>query len=379
MSKPKINLVLFFTFDYTMTKWAQKGHLYREALLFNQLAESGVKTTFITYGDAADYKWKNYFHNDIEIIPVFTKLKLSKYKFINFIKSIFIPLVFKKIFQRSDILKTNQLWGGWVPVIVKWIYDKPLIVRCGYEYLKFSIFQNKSAFKLKLIHYISRLIYGNADKIIVSSVSDKDFIQKSYRGLNASIIVKYNWIDTKTFYPHEDSNQINKVLFVGRLNKQKNIPLVFKALEGSNIGLDIVGDGELKNELLGLAKQYNIEVTFLGRVPNSDMPSIYNRYPIYVLCSYFEGNPKTLLEAMACGLLVVGTDVTGINNIIIDGENGYLVNDYLELRKAIESLMSNSMRNKTLSKNATKYINNNCSLNEYALNEIEIYKNLVVA
>jgi len=374
----KLNLLLFFTFNYTLSKWAKKGHLQREALLYNQLAESGIKITFVTYGNHEDYKWKIFFHPDIEILPVFTKLSPSKNNFINYFKSILIPFIFKKKFQDCDIIKTNQLWGGWVPVLVKWIYKKPLIVRCGYEYLKFAIFQNKPIIKIRLIKFISRLIYGNADKIIVSSSADKDFINKTFKNLNSSIIVKNNWIDTEVFYPKIVKEQKNRILFVGRLNKQKNVPLLFNAIKDLKIGLDVIGDGELKNELFQLAKKNNIDVNFFGRVPNSDMPSIYNKYPLYVLCSHYEGNPKTLLEAMACGLLVIGTDVTGINNVIVNNDNGYLVKDHLSLRKVINDLLLINMKNKTLSKNARLYIKKNCSLNEYTFSEIQIYNELII-
>lgn len=356
-----------------MTQWSEKGHLQREALLYNKLAERGIKTTFITYGSHEDYKWKNYFHQDIKIIPVYTKLKYSKYNILNILKSLLIPFLLKSEIHKSTILKTNQLWGGWVPLLIKWFYKKPLIVRCGYEYLKFLVFQNKPAIKIKFVKLLSGLIYKNANKIIVASPDDKDFIEKTFRGVSAEIIVKTNWIDTNIFRIKKVKNIKNKILFVGRLNQQKNIPFLFNALKGLDISLDIIGDGDQKNHLLALAKDKNINVNFLGTVPNSEMPKIYSKYPIYVLCSKYEGNPKTLLEAMACGLLVIGTDVPGINSIIINNVNGFLVKDYNELRDTVKNLALDNFTNEIVSRNAREYIVKNCSLNNYVTSEIKTY------
>ena len=61
------------------------------------------------------------------------------------------------------------------------------------------------------------------------------------------------------------------------------------------------------------------------------MPQYYNRCKVYVLCSLYEGNPKTLLEAMACGCAVVGTNVLGIQEIIRHQENGLLVPEQPEV------------------------------------------------
>ena len=79
----------------------------------------------------------------------------------------------------------------------------------------------------------------------------------------------------------------------------------------------------------------------MGTVPNSDMPRLLNSSEVFVLPSNYEGSPKALLEAMACGLPVIGTDVPGIREVIQHGVNGLLCepNEY-HIASAIVNLLS---------------------------------------
>ncbi len=87
------------------------------------------------------------------------------------------------------------------------------------------------------------------------------------------------------------------------------------------------------------------------------MPALYQRCAIYVICSRFEGNPKTLLEAMACGCAVIGTNVKGVKELIQHEKNGILVEeDASSLRYAITSLISDPSRRFDLGKAARESV-----------------------
>ena len=128
---------------------------------------------------------------------------------------------------------------------------------------------------------------------------------------------------------------------VGRFTRQKNIPLILEALEGTDIVIDLVGDGEEREQIRDNASHHGVLVNFLGRLPNNEMPKLFHRYYLYVTCSRFEGNPKSLLEAMACGCAVIGTDVVGIRDVIRDNVSGRLVCENSDqLRSSILNLLS---------------------------------------
>ena len=88
--------------------------------------------------------------------------------------------------------------------------------------------------------------------------------------------------------------------------------------------MDIYGEGELDEEIKAFSRKCKARVELMGTLPNDKLPGILNKYKYYVIPSEFEGMPKTLLEAMACGLVCIGTNVNGINEVIKDGVNGFL-------------------------------------------------------
>jgi glycosyltransferase involved in cell wall biosynthesis len=88
-----------------------------------------------------------------------------------------------------------------------------------------------------------------------------------------------------------------------------------------------VGDGPTKQEAesLAQARHLNEAIEFLGRREPEEVRALLRRADIFVLPSLWEGLPGSVMEAMATGLPVVGTDVNGTNELVINGETGYLV------------------------------------------------------
>jgi glycosyltransferase involved in cell wall biosynthesis len=135
---------------------------------------------------------------------------------------------------------------------------------------------------------------------------------------------------------------------VGRLVPEKGYIYLIKAIHNlvnyySRIIVVIVGDGPLKNELIGMVRKYKLEkqIVFLGI--RDDIPAIFDSIDIFVLSSISEGLPMVVLEAMAAGKPIVATSVGDIPTIIQHNQHGLLVHSkdsdllYRNMRKLLEN------------------------------------------
>ena len=121
------------------------------------------------------------------------------------------------------------------------------------------------------------------------------------------------------------------LLAVGRLNAVKNYPFLIRACRelkdrGMDIACSIAGDGPERAKLESLIRDLDLEgeVKLLGSIPHSQLTPLYERADLVVLTSKSEGIPLVLMEAMAYGLLVLAPRITGIPELVSDGETGFL-------------------------------------------------------
>lgn len=135
---------------------------------------------------------------------------------------------------------------------------------------------------------------------------------------------------------------------IARLSPQKNQELLIKAFaEGparnDEAKLIIVGDGNERERLKKIVKSLGIEkkVYFLGI--RTDIPDILNASDVFVLSADWEGNPLSVMEAMAAGKAVIVTSVGGVPELIRNGKTGILVppKDVIALSGAMQALMTN--------------------------------------
>jgi glycosyltransferase involved in cell wall biosynthesis len=236
-------------------------------------------------------------------------------------------------------------------------------------------------FKKLPVWLLSLLAYAMADRIVVTSQSDLDYIAKTYfLNLRRKTSVFSNYIDVDLFSPRAQGVPFNnRLLTVGRLVDQKNYTNLIKAAAKAKVGVDIVGKGPLENDLLALSNSLGADVRLLGPVPNAQLPQLMQHYSLFALLSFFEGNPKSLLEAMSCGLAIVGADAPGIREIIDSGKTGILVDPASpeSIANTLSQIVRDQNLQQALGKAARKYIEKTCSLQAIAEREHALYESLL--
>ena len=132
----------------------------------------------------------------------------------------------------------------------------------------------------------------------------------------------------------------------------------------------------MEERLKNFAIKYDINAKFLGNIPNHKLPKILNQHELFILPSLWENMPKTLLEAMSCGMPVIGTNVKGISEVIERGKNGILCDtDSNSIRTAIINLMGDEALKQKLGENARRTIVENYSLDNLATKELGLMEN----
>lgn len=120
---------------------------------------------------------------------------------------------------------------------------------------------------------------------------------------------------------------------VGTINERKGQRIIIEALnqipatKRADIHISFVGDGGLRNELEKMASTMGLSahVSFEGAIDNSMVNDYLRRANIYILMSYEEGLPISVIEALRAGLPVIGSRVGGIPELVEEGENGFLL------------------------------------------------------
>ena len=238
-----------------------------------------------------------------------------------------VPFV-KKLKKKFpfDLIDAHYVYpDGFAAVMMGAVFHCPVLVSArGSDINQFS--------EMAWIRKFLKFTLQKASGVIAVSQGLKDEIAKL--GIDEKkVTVIANGIDEKRFFPKPQhaaranlglSNE-TMILSVARLVPEKGLDLLIQAFKvlcdqrrGTALRLVIIGDGTLQHELsaqiasLGLGEQVDIR----GSVHQADLPDWYNAADVFCLASTREGCPNVLLEALACGTPVVGTDVPGIRDVI---------------------------------------------------------------
>jgi glycosyltransferase involved in cell wall biosynthesis len=234
-----------------------------------------------------------------------------------------MPLRWSSEMQSCHVLRAFQITGVLPAVAAKVRWGIPFVATYGYRYAEFARVDGKvrRAFFLWLLEQIG---LRSADAVIVTTPALAAHA-RAQRGEDGIHLIA-NGADLELFRPAPRLPGKRRVVFVGRLEPQKNLMMLVEALARIQPAphLLIIGDGAHKAALQEAAVQLGVDLELAGVVPNEALGAKLVSADLFALPSLIEGHPKALVEAMSCGLACVGLDVPGVRDVITHEQTGLL-------------------------------------------------------
>ena len=215
-------------------------------------------------------------------------------------------------------------------------------------------------------HLKGAVISGNKVNVVHNGVRVEDFCHRADGNLLKSIL--------------RNNEEKSLVLTVARMDKLKGHRyLIEAATMVPKAKFLLAGDGPERSELENLSRDFNIRdrVIFLGH--RNDIPALLNACDLFVLPSLLEGLSLSVMEAMAASIPVIATDIDGMNEIITNGENGFLVPpaDARALAEKINLVLSNPSIAQITTLRGKKKVHNEYSAKKMADGVTRIYEEII--
>lgn len=311
----------------------------------------------------------------------FSRLELIPYLFFYLVKSL-------KYGKKADIIHAQWALSGLIGVLMKKIYKKPLVLSTRGVAVSM-------ASKNKLMRPILKFILKNCDFVTPNNLHHVSEIMKF--GVSKDKIAAIpNGIDLELYKPRNKIELRKKlgidkekkmVFFVGWLIERKGLDYLVKSFPEvlathKNAMLYLIGSGSLKTSLEKTAHKLRISnnMKILDSMPPKEVALWMAVADVFVLPSLSEGRPNVVYEAMLSGVPVIATNIGGANELIKDGETGFLIKPKNpgEIAKKIINLLENKKLSKDMAKKARKkLLHSNISWDYCAKKYIRIYNKLL--
>ena len=331
--------------------------------LIQFLCEQGIKTTLI---GVSSNKEEAPTEHLFTFIPIVKNQNLSSYKFLF---NLFLKTPFLNI-PKSSIIHTQRP-DDMLPFVL-FYKNNPKICTLHGTPLN-AIYFKKGPVIGKIYELIEKFVLKRIDAVIAVDGEAKKFYTQMYPQIQDRIMAIPVGINTKLFKPvnrHETRkkyhlNENEKIiLYVGRLNAEKGLNLLLKSFkevkkEMEDCKLVLVGEGKDRDNLENFAKNIGLEdVVFMGALERDKIPGIINCADVFALCSLYEGMPTVVLEALACGVPVVSTDVGDVHKVVRNDKTGYIVEKRTEEElsaKLIKALLNSDRFKENCVRGAQEY------------------------
>jgi glycosyltransferase involved in cell wall biosynthesis len=293
---------------------------------------------------------------------------------------------------KPDIVHTHAAKAGALGRKAAFDCKVPVVVHTFHGHVFHSYF---GRFKTEVFRRIEKRLASRSTGIIAISeqqkldlsekfrIADKKKIEVIPLGFDLNpfqVDLERKRKETREFYSLDD-NQI-AVAIIGRLAPIKNHKLFLDSIEivnrktTKNPVFFIVGDGETRNEIEEQIEQIKLEQKIDIRLTSwiHDIKSFNAGMDIICLTSNNEGTPVSLIEAQACNIPVISTDVGGVKDIILEDETGFVVpkNNPDKFAEKLRELIEDKKKHEKMSQNGWSFVKDNFHY-QRLVNDMENY------
>ena len=287
-------------------------------------------------------------------------------------------LVKRAELQHCSVLRALQAPGG-LPALTCTV---PLVVTYGYSYLDVSRFAGRrpaveAAHQMVLTGILRAVLRKARITLLTNPALEGEALRYGAR----SLVVISNGVPLSLFTPATDGRPTPyDVVLLGRLSTEKNVGLLARAgaLLEHPPRVCVVGDGPLHAELETEFRRNGCSADFLGTRPYLELPEILRTAKVFVLPSATEGRTKALLEAMACGLPCVVSDLPAFADIVAAGAAvAFPPQDPQALATVLRRLLADPAERERQGRRGREYVEQSASLEEGLLEETKMLAEVV--
>ena len=378
----KNSIAFVMTWRVGISEWELLGISERETKLWREYYERGWNVCVVTTSGRDSKRRKELEEKYSDFTILF--LGQNSFNILNLKGIILFGIRSRRLVRLGgkSIVRTNQLLGSHTAAFLKILGNGQLVIRQG-----FNAVDNTEAsasvekYKIFLLKIYEKIFVRKAISLEFTSVESARRTLERTR-VNKPYSVIPNFVDLELWGRDREKNYPNAsdkltIGFFGRLEKEKNLLNLMAAVaQVSGVELVIIGNGSLEREISEKAQIDPSKFKISKRKKQEEIKLIAKHWDFAVFPSIFEGNPKAILEMLLLGIPVLATNVRGINEIVIHGENGFLV-DGVEIDNIVKLLElakeSSFETRRILSINGKNLITKNYGLKRIVDSQIQTY------
>lgn len=216
------------------------------------------------------------------------------------------------------------------------------------------------------------------EQLLEKGLVKPEQISRVYNPVSQALIQKT--MEIREPFAKRDANRIREIVFIGRLDPQKNLPHLIEAFallnrKMANTCLRLIGSGHLTETIKKLVEDKGLSESVFFDGVCKDMEKVYAKADMIVLSSEYEGMPNCLIEAIGCGIPIVSYDCPiGPREIVVDDVNGYLVeyNNIFQLYSHMLQALNKEWDEEKIQKTCNKF-----GVENVVQQYIEIFKKIM--